>query len=170
MRFLQAGSGWSCGMVFGRCRTLTLAACACPAVELAQEGKYITLRNAKIDMYRGSMRLAVDQWGKVEALEDSSFQPKVRGSLQQPRGVVTPLGSHGCSAGASCRGLCGCRQMGCRPVIHTNHADAVFRESGLVSASCLGERVLLLRPTPWPPSPLCLLLPAAACRPTTTCL
>lgn len=49
-----------------------------PAVDLAQEGNYITLRNAKIDMYRGSMRLAVDQWGKVEALEGSSFQPKVR--------------------------------------------------------------------------------------------
>jgi replication factor A1 len=46
-------------------------------VDVAQEGKYITLRNAKIDMYRGSMRLAVDQWGKVEALEDASFQPKV---------------------------------------------------------------------------------------------
>jgi replication factor A1 len=46
-------------------------------VDLAQEGKYITLRNAKVDMYRGSMRLAVDQWGKVDALEGSSFQPKV---------------------------------------------------------------------------------------------
>lgn len=29
-------------------------------------------------MYRGSMRLAVDQWGKVEALEGSTFQAKVR--------------------------------------------------------------------------------------------
>jgi replication factor A1 len=47
------------------------------AVDLAQPGKYITLRNAKIDMYRGSMRLAVDQWGKVEALEDASFDAKV---------------------------------------------------------------------------------------------
>lgn len=51
--------------------------CVCCAVDLAQEGNYITLRNAKIDMYRGSMRLAVDQWGKVEALEGSSFKPKV---------------------------------------------------------------------------------------------
>ena len=57
-----------------------------PAVDLAQEGNYITLRNAKIDMYRGSMRIAVDQWGKVEALEGSSFQPKVRidAMLKQP--------------------------------------------------------------------------------------
>jgi hypothetical protein len=53
------------------------------AVDLAQEGKYLTLRNAKIDMYRGSMRLAVDQWGKVEALEGSAFKPKVGG-----RGVM----------------------------------------------------------------------------------
>lgn len=50
-------------------------------VDLAQEGAYLTLRNAKIDMYRGSMRLAVDQWGKVEALEGSSFQPKADNNL-----------------------------------------------------------------------------------------
>jgi len=50
-------------------------------VDLAQEGKYLTLRNAKIDMYRGSMRLAVDQWGKVEALEDSTFQAKTDNNL-----------------------------------------------------------------------------------------
>jgi len=48
-----------------------------PSVELAETGKYITLRNAKIDMFRGSMRLAVDQWGKVEAY-DGNFEAKVR--------------------------------------------------------------------------------------------
>jgi hypothetical protein len=53
-------------------------------VELAQPGNYITLRNAKIDMYRGSMRLAVDQWGKVEASEVTGFQPKVRAAQPQP--------------------------------------------------------------------------------------
>lgn len=47
------------------------------AVDLAQPGKYITLRNAKIDMFRGSMRLAVDHWGKVDALEDANFEAKV---------------------------------------------------------------------------------------------
>ncbi len=41
-------------------------------------GAYMTLRNAKIDMFKGSMRLAVDQWGKVEALESASFDAKVR--------------------------------------------------------------------------------------------
>lgn len=52
----------------------------------------MTLRNAKIDMYRGSMRLAVDQWGKVEALEGSSFQPKVRTSgWRRPRAAAVPV-------------------------------------------------------------------------------
>lgn len=61
------------------------------AVDLAQEGSYITLRNAKIDMYRGSMRLAVDQWGKVEALEGSSFQPKVRADACRARQLLQLL-------------------------------------------------------------------------------
>ena len=26
----------------------------------------VTLRNAKIDMFKGSMRLGVDKWGRVE--------------------------------------------------------------------------------------------------------
>lgn len=47
------------------------------AAELATPGKYITLRNAKIDMYRGSMRLAVDQWGKVEPLDNANFKANV---------------------------------------------------------------------------------------------
>eukprot|EP00878_Enallax_costatus_P002262 GHUV01002436.1.p3 GENE.GHUV01002436.1~~GHUV01002436.1.p3 ORF type:complete len:137 (+),score=27.79 GHUV01002436.1:141-551(+) len=50
-------------------------------VELAQAGKYVTLRNAKIDMYRGSMRLGVDQWGKVEALEGQSFKANTDNNL-----------------------------------------------------------------------------------------
>jgi hypothetical protein len=36
------------------------------AVDIARPGKYIILRNAKVDMFRGSMRLAVNLWGKVE--------------------------------------------------------------------------------------------------------
>jgi hypothetical protein len=34
-------------------------------------------------MFRGSMRLAVDQWGKVESAEDQSFKPNV--SAVQPQ-------------------------------------------------------------------------------------
>jgi len=50
-------------------------------VDLAQPGKYLTLRNAKIDMYRGSMRLAVDQWGKVEESDVTGFQAKLGNNL-----------------------------------------------------------------------------------------
>lgn len=41
-----------------------------------KEGSTVTLRNAKIDMYRGSMRLAVDKWGRVEVAEPASFTVK----------------------------------------------------------------------------------------------
>ena len=37
-----------------------------------KEGKIVTLRNAKIDMYKGSMRLAVDRWGRVEVAEEAA--------------------------------------------------------------------------------------------------
>ena len=42
------------------------------------KGKTLTLRNAKIEMYRGCVRLVVDKWGLVEeASEDLDIQPKV---------------------------------------------------------------------------------------------
>ena len=41
-------------------------------------GAYVSLTNAKIEMFRGSMRLAVGQKGKVAAAEGVSFKPKVR--------------------------------------------------------------------------------------------
>lgn len=41
-----------------------------------KEGSTVTLRNAKIDMYKGSMRLAVDKWGRVEVSEPASFTVK----------------------------------------------------------------------------------------------
>ncbi|CAF2161671.1 BnaA07g09820D [Brassica napus] len=45
-------------------------------VDLMKEGTTVTLRNAKIDMYKGSMRLAVDKWGRVEVTEPASFKLK----------------------------------------------------------------------------------------------
>lgn len=54
-----------------------LTVCAWAAVDVVEKGQYITLRNAKIDMYKGSMRLAVNQWGKVEAAEKQNFEAKV---------------------------------------------------------------------------------------------
>ncbi|KAJ0431067.1 putative nucleic acid-binding protein [Helianthus annuus] len=38
-----------------------------------KEGSSVILRNAKIDMYKGSMRLAVDKWGRVEVTEPADF-------------------------------------------------------------------------------------------------
>ncbi|KAJ8774935.1 hypothetical protein K2173_019939 [Erythroxylum novogranatense] len=33
----------------------------------------VILRNANIDMYKGSMRLAVDKWGRIEVTEPANF-------------------------------------------------------------------------------------------------
>lgn len=41
----------------------------------------VILRNAKIDMFKGSMRLAVDKWGRVEVTEPASFQVKEDNNL-----------------------------------------------------------------------------------------
>eukprot|EP00803_Ostreobium_quekettii_P001513 evm.model.scf_274.10 EVM.evm.TU.scf_274.10 scf_274:71184-71888(-) len=49
-------------------------------VEIAQVGQYLVLRNARIDMFKGSMRLAVNQWGKVEAGE-GDFEVKADNNL-----------------------------------------------------------------------------------------
>ncbi|XP_050374029.1 uncharacterized protein At4g28440-like [Argentina anserina] len=41
--------------------------------DLMKEGSTVTLRNAKIDMFKGSMRLAVDKNGSIEAADPASF-------------------------------------------------------------------------------------------------
>lgn len=51
-------------------------------VDLAMPGSYIVLRNARIDMFRGSMRLAVNQWGKVEEAEpNQDFEVKMEDNM-----------------------------------------------------------------------------------------
>ncbi|KAL0447103.1 UNVERIFIED_CONTAM: hypothetical protein Slati_1838200 [Sesamum latifolium] len=42
-------------------------------VDLAKQGSTLVLSNAKIDMFKGSMRLAVDRTGRVEAGDPASF-------------------------------------------------------------------------------------------------
>ncbi|CAD5180849.1 unnamed protein product [Musa acuminata subsp. malaccensis] len=42
-------------------------------VDLLRSGATVILRNAKIDMFRGCMRLAVDKWGRVEVTEPADF-------------------------------------------------------------------------------------------------
>lgn len=54
------------------------------AVALAQVGQYLTLRNAKVDMFKGSMRISCGKWGSAVVADDLSFQPNVRPLLQSP--------------------------------------------------------------------------------------
>ncbi|KAL3617117.1 hypothetical protein CASFOL_039511 [Castilleja foliolosa] len=42
-------------------------------VELMKAGNTVILRNAKIDMFKASMRLAVDKWGLIEIAEPAEF-------------------------------------------------------------------------------------------------
>ncbi|KAF5188483.1 Nucleic acid-binding, OB-fold-like protein [Thalictrum thalictroides] len=50
-------------------------------VDLAKPDSTIILRNAKIDMFKGSMRLAVDKWGRVEVSEPADFTVKEDNNL-----------------------------------------------------------------------------------------
>mmetsp|Transcript_28713 Transcript_28713/g.93784 ORF Transcript_28713/g.93784 Transcript_28713/m.93784 type:complete len:135 (-) Transcript_28713:549-953(-) len=40
-------------------------------VDLMVPGKVLNVRNAKIDMFKGTMRLVVDKWGLVQAADES---------------------------------------------------------------------------------------------------
>ncbi|CAL5441712.1 unnamed protein product [Camellia sinensis] len=46
------------------------------ALDLMKPDGTVILCNAKIDMFKGSMRLAVDKWGRVEVTEPASFTVK----------------------------------------------------------------------------------------------
>uniref|UniRef100_A0A6M2E8W1 Single-stranded DNA binding protein Ssb-like OB fold domain-containing protein n=1 Tax=Populus davidiana TaxID=266767 RepID=A0A6M2E8W1_9ROSI len=50
-------------------------------VDLMKEDTTVILRNAKIDMFKGSMRLAVDKWGRVEVTEPADFTVKEDNNL-----------------------------------------------------------------------------------------
>ncbi|XP_031105054.1 uncharacterized protein At4g28440-like [Ipomoea triloba] len=50
-------------------------------VDAMTVGSTVILRNAKIDMFKGSMRLAVDKWGRVEVTEPASFVVKEDNNL-----------------------------------------------------------------------------------------
>lgn len=51
-------------------------------VDLAKPGQYVTLHNAKVDMFRGSMRLVVNQRGKLEAAESTeAFKVKMEHNM-----------------------------------------------------------------------------------------
>ncbi|XP_058088507.1 uncharacterized protein At4g28440-like [Magnolia sinica] len=50
-------------------------------VDLMKSDTTVILRNAKIDMFKGSMRLAVDKWGRVEVTDPASFTVKEDNNL-----------------------------------------------------------------------------------------
>ncbi|KAL7094829.1 hypothetical protein ACP275_11G129200 [Erythranthe tilingii] len=50
-------------------------------VEMMKADATVILRNAKIDMFKGSMRLAVDKWGRVEVTEPANFTVKEDSNL-----------------------------------------------------------------------------------------
>ncbi|CAN4124197.1 unnamed protein product [Withania somnifera] len=50
-------------------------------VDILKEGATVILRNAKIDMFKGSMRLAVDRWGRIEVTAPASFSVKEDSNL-----------------------------------------------------------------------------------------
>ncbi|ESR60468.1 hypothetical protein WN944_010499 [Citrus x changshan-huyou] len=50
-------------------------------VDIMTPGTTVILRNAKIDMFKGSMRLAVDKWGRIEVTEPADFEVKESNNL-----------------------------------------------------------------------------------------
>ncbi|XP_022720454.1 uncharacterized protein At4g28440-like [Durio zibethinus] len=50
-------------------------------VDLLKPGATVILRNAKIDMFKASMRLAVDKWGRIEVTDPSNFVVKEDNNL-----------------------------------------------------------------------------------------
>ncbi|XP_022715837.1 uncharacterized protein At4g28440-like [Durio zibethinus] len=50
-------------------------------VDLMKPGNTVILRNAKIDMFKGSMRLAVDKWGRIEVTDPAKFAVKEDNNL-----------------------------------------------------------------------------------------
>ncbi|XP_028083755.1 uncharacterized protein At4g28440-like [Camellia sinensis] len=57
-------------------------------LDLMKPDGTVILRNAKIDMFKGSMRLAVDKWGRVEVTEPASFTVKDDNNLSLLKLVI----------------------------------------------------------------------------------
>ncbi|KAJ8556060.1 hypothetical protein K7X08_022818 [Anisodus acutangulus] len=50
-------------------------------VDLMKAGATFILRSAKINMFKSTMRLAVDKWGRVEVTEPAAFEVKQGNNL-----------------------------------------------------------------------------------------
>jgi replication factor A1 len=66
------------------------------AAELMQPGITLVIRNGRVDMFKGVMRLSVDKWGKLEraANDDSAsanFQPNTANNLSATVYELVPM-------------------------------------------------------------------------------
>ncbi|KAH7281084.1 hypothetical protein KP509_36G029200 [Ceratopteris richardii] len=50
-------------------------------IDIMKPGSTVILRNARIDMYKSCMRLAVDKWGRIEVTEPADFTVKEDNNL-----------------------------------------------------------------------------------------
>jgi len=48
---------------------------------MMKPGTTVILRNSKINMFKGTMRLAIDKWGRIEATEPATFVVKEDNNL-----------------------------------------------------------------------------------------
>ncbi|CAI9754973.1 unnamed protein product [Fraxinus pennsylvanica] len=51
------------------------------SVDLVKPGTTLILRNAKIDMFKGTMRLTVDKWGRIEVTKPATIVVKEDNNL-----------------------------------------------------------------------------------------
>eukprot|EP01120_Amphizonella_sp_Union-15-10_P009701 TRINITY_DN3739_c0_g2_i3.p1 TRINITY_DN3739_c0_g2~~TRINITY_DN3739_c0_g2_i3.p1 ORF type:complete len:169 (+),score=36.47 TRINITY_DN3739_c0_g2_i3:487-993(+) len=62
-------------------------------VDIAQPGSTIEIRNAKIDMFKGYMRLVVDKWGKItQATSPATFEVNRSNNLSTVEYELVPVG------------------------------------------------------------------------------
>lgn len=68
-----------------------------------KSGSYLTLTNAKVEMFRGNMRLVVPQGnsGKIEEAEMASFEPKIDNNMSMIEYELVPLLPEGGGAAKS---------------------------------------------------------------------
>lgn len=50
-------------------------------VDVMKTGATVTLRNAKIDMFKDTMRMAVDKWGLIQVTDPVSFEVNRQNNL-----------------------------------------------------------------------------------------
>lgn len=61
-------------------------------LDLCAVGATVILRNAKIEMFKGFMRLVVDKWGKVEvAATPATFEANTSNNLSQVEYELVPV-------------------------------------------------------------------------------